>query len=159
ESRHDQHRTVSPRRGRAAVTALRPRTAPAADTAWALLLDSRIVAIRQLHPADLEAVAGVFRGMSAGTMHLRVFHLPHGRGPGAAGRICRPEGPGHGALGAWLGSRLVGVAQFEGGQAEAARPAVAGGEPASAEVAFAVADDLHHLGVGTLLLEHLAALA
>jgi acyl-CoA synthetase (NDP forming)/GNAT superfamily N-acetyltransferase len=97
--------------------------------------------------------------MSEDTIYLRFFHHPQDRGREAAGRICRPEGPGHGALGAWLGSRLVGVAQFEVTQSEVTRPAAVGGGPDSAEVAFAVADDLHHLGVGTLLLEHLAVLA
>ena len=33
------------------------------------------------------------------------------------------------------------------------------GQPGTAEVAFAVADNMHHRGVATLLLEHLVSLA
>ena len=32
-------------------------------------------------------------------------------------------------------------------------------DPSTAEVAFAVADDMHHRGIATLLLEHLVSLA
>ncbi len=49
---------------------------------------------------------------------------------------------------AWLAGRLVGVASYE--------PV---GTAGSAEVAFAVPDDMHHRGVATLLLEHLVSLA
>ena len=48
----------------------------------------------------------------------------------------------------WLAGELVGVAGYE-----------TGGAPATAEIAFAVADHAHHRGVATLLLEHLVSAA
>jgi GNAT superfamily N-acetyltransferase len=66
-----------------------------------------------------------------------------------ARRICRAPTPDHAALLAVLDGEVVGCSAYER----------AGARSRSAEVAFTVADDLHHRGVGTLLLEHLVSLA
>ena len=61
--------------------------------------------------------------------------------------VCRPASPGHAALLALLGERVVGVASYE-----------TGSRPAVAEIAFAAADDMHGRGIATLLLEHLVSI-
>ncbi|MEO5876380.1 MAG: GNAT family N-acetyltransferase, partial [Streptosporangiaceae bacterium] len=67
----------------------------------------------------------------------------------AARRLCRRAGPEHAAVSAWLAGDLVAVAGYE----------LDRNETDSAEIALAVADQMHHRGAGTLLLEHLASLA
>lgn len=114
---------------------------------WALLRDGRIVAIRRLTPADEPAAVHFHQDLSEQNTYLRFFHVPHDHGAEIGRRMCRDEDGTGAALGAWLGPDLVGVAQYE---------VVGGGD---ADVAFAVADKAHRLGLATLLLEHLAALA
>src|SRR5262249_45716463 len=81
-------------------------------------------------------------------LYLRFFTLnPHSPQAEAA-RVTREPGPGHMALLAWLGGRLVGVASYEQVSAQAIP-----------EVAFAVPDDMHGRGIATLLLEHLVSVA
>src|SRR5262249_39141443 len=63
-------------------------------------------------------------------------------------RICREPGLDHAALLAVYDGSVVGVASYE---------VVKGAN--TAEVAFAVADTMHHRGIATLLLEHLVSLA
>jgi acyl-CoA synthetase (NDP forming)/GNAT superfamily N-acetyltransferase len=120
---------------------------PVAAPVWALLRDGRIVAIRRLAPVDEPAVVSLHAGMSDETTYLRFFHVPHDHGADVGHRICRREDGTGAALGAWLGTELVGVAEYE---------VIPDG---AAEVAFVVADSAHRLGLATLLLEHLAALA
>ncbi|MFJ9419769.1 GNAT family N-acetyltransferase [Streptomyces sp. NPDC101227] len=64
-------------------------------------------------------------------------------GEQAADRLCAPPESGHHTLVAVQGDRLVGIAEYE-----------TCGDPASAEIALAVADQFHHRGIGTLLLQH-----
>ena len=66
-----------------------------------------------------------------------------------AHRICREPGPDHAALLARLDGEVVGCGSYD----------CIGAEARSAEIAFTVADDLHHHGIGMLLLEHLVSLA
>jgi acyl-CoA synthetase (NDP forming)/GNAT superfamily N-acetyltransferase len=84
--------------------------------------------------------------MSPDNLYLRFFSLSPRNADTEAGRVCRKPGPDHAALLAWLGDRLVGVASYE--------PAAKSG---TAEVAFAVPDDMHGRGIATLLLEHLVS--
>lgn len=119
-----------------------------AASAFALLTDGAQVEIRPLGAEDVEAVSALHRAMSAENLYLRFFAFNRSLAERIGVRLCRPEGADHGALGAWLGGELVGVAEFEATGAEGV-----------AEVAMAVADHMHHRGVGTLLLEHLASLA
>jgi predicted CoA-binding protein/GNAT superfamily N-acetyltransferase len=118
------------------------------EPAFALLADGTAIKIRELGPGDVDAVRRLHRGMSPDNLYLRFF----GRSPQIADemsvRLCREPGPGHGALGAWLADRLAGVGNYEPTQG-----------PGVAEIALAVADGMHHRGVGTLLLEYLVSLA
>ncbi|WP_030166353.1 bifunctional GNAT family N-acetyltransferase/acetate--CoA ligase family protein [Spirillospora albida] len=116
--------------------------------AFALLIDGAQVEIRRLAEADREAVCALHRELSDESLYLRFFGVNRKYGDRLAERICRDPEEGHAALGAWLHGELVGVAQYD-----------AAGTPGEAEVAMAVADRMHHRGVGTLLLEHLGSLA
>jgi acyl-CoA synthetase (NDP forming)/RimJ/RimL family protein N-acetyltransferase len=124
-------------------------TAPDIGTStYALLTDGSTVEIRHAGPPDVDAVREMHTAMSPDNMYLRFFSASSHMAEREARRVCREPGPGHEALLAWLGDRLVGVASYE--------PT---GRPGVAEIAFAVPDDMHHRGIATLLLEHLVSLA
>jgi acyl-CoA synthetase (NDP forming)/RimJ/RimL family protein N-acetyltransferase len=114
---------------------------------YALLTDGSTVEIRHARPDDARAVQAMHAAMSADNFYLRFFSLSPRSAETEARRVCREPGPDHAALLAWLGSRLVGVASYELAK------------PETAEVAFAVPDDLHGRGIATLLLEHLVSIA
>ena len=121
------------------------RAATGAGT-YALLTDGTTVLIRAARPADTEAVRAMHAAMSPDNLYLRFFSLSPRNAETEASRVCREPGPDHAALLAWLGDRLVGVASYE--------PV---SERGTAEVAFAVPDDMHGRGIATLLLEHLVS--
>lgn len=114
---------------------------------YALLADGTTVEIRQAAPGDLAAVQHFHEVMSPDNLYLRFFSMSKRAAEEEARRVCRPSGPDHAALLAWLEDRVAGVASYEPTS-----------EPGVAEVAFAVADDLHGRGIATLLLEHLVSL-
>jgi acyl-CoA synthetase (NDP forming)/GNAT superfamily N-acetyltransferase len=90
--------------------------------------------------------------MAPDNIYLRFFSYSRRSAEAEARRICRepdPEAPGSAALLALQDGELVGVASY----------AELIGTPGQAEVAFAVADHMHHKGIATLLLEHLVSLA
>src|SRR6516162_9212300 len=100
---------------------------------------------RIVPPAEAEAVRAMHAALSPDNLYLRFFSLSPHNAETEASRVCREPGPDHAALLAWLGDRLVGVASYEPAQ------------PGTAEVAFAVPDDMHDRGIATLLLEHLVS--
>lgn len=110
----------------------------------ALLTDGTTVRIRQAEPADHDAVLALYEGMSAENLRRRFFTVSHLSAEQAADRLTRRDRSGYRALVAESGGRFVGLAEYE------AIP-----ESATAEIALSVADDWHHRGLGTLLLEHL----
>ncbi|UKY47937.1 bifunctional GNAT family N-acetyltransferase/acetate--CoA ligase family protein [Streptomyces inhibens] len=110
----------------------------------ALLADGSTVRLRPACQEDRGQVLQLYDEMSADNLRRRFFAASRRSGEQAADRLCAPPGPGHRTLVAVHGDRLVGVAEYETID-----------DPASAEIALAVADDFHHRGVGTLLLEHL----
>ena len=96
-------------------------------------------------PSD--AVLAFFDAPVARSLYLRF----HGIRPSTARsprRCSTPTGSRRGALAGWLGERVVALANY-----------VRLRDPGTAEVAFAVADDEQGRGVGTRLLEQLAARA
>jgi acyl-CoA synthetase (NDP forming)/GNAT superfamily N-acetyltransferase len=115
---------------------------------FALLIDGSTAEIRDVRPADAQAVREMHAAMSPETSYLRFFSLSPVNAEREAQRVCREPGPDHAALLAWLGKDLVGVASYE----PTAKPGVA-------EIAFAVPDRLHGRGIATLLLEHLVSIA
>lgn len=111
----------------------------------ALLADGTTVRIRPAGPADHEEVQRLYEEMSPQNLRLRFFSLNPASARQAADRVVKGERPGYRALAAECGGRLVGLAEYQ---------VLPGG--GTAEISVAVADDWHHRGVGTLLLEHLA---
>ena len=116
---------------------------------YALLADGTTVEIRPAAPGDYEAVKAMHRSMSPGNTYLRFFNVSRLSAETEARRICRNPVPGQAALLALAGGQVAGVASYV-----ALRE-----HPEQAEVAFAVADDMHHRGIATLLLEHLVSYA
>ncbi|MFF4215275.1 bifunctional acetate--CoA ligase family protein/GNAT family N-acetyltransferase [Streptomyces nondiastaticus] len=123
---------------------------PPAVAAYALLADGTTVRVRPVAPADHAAVLRFYEHMSAENLRLRFFSAGTLVARQAADALCRDAGPGDRAVVAEATGEVVGLAEYH------AAP-VAG--EASAEVALAVADEWHHRGVATLLLEHLVDLA
>ncbi len=118
-------------------------------SAYALLADGTTIEIRPARPGDFAAVRDLHAKMSPDNLYLRFFSLSPVAAEREARRICREPGPDHAALLAVLDGEVVGCGTYERYDAGSV----------SAEVAFAVADDMHRRGVGTLLLEHLVSLA
>jgi acyl-CoA synthetase (NDP forming)/L-amino acid N-acyltransferase YncA len=127
-------------------------THPVAATAgvYALLADGSTVQIRPASPDDFAAVKAMHEAMSPDNAYLRFFSSSRTAGEREARRVTRDAGPDHAALLALYGGEVVGVASYEVVKSS-------GGK--TAEVAFAVADTMHHRGIATLLLEHLVSTA
>ena len=117
--------------------------------AYALLTDGTTIQIRPARPGDFGAVRDMHTKMSPDNLYLRFFGVSAAAAEQEARRICREPAPDHAALLAVLDGEVVGCGSYE----------VTGDGSRSAEVAMAVADQMHSRGVGTLLLEHLISLA
>ena len=116
---------------------------------YALLSDGTTVRIRPPVAADFAAVKAMHEAMSPANAYLRFFSMSKTAAEREARRVSREAGADHAALLALYGGEVVGVASYE----------VSRRDSRTAEVAFAVADTMHHRGVATLLLEHLVSLA
>jgi acyl-CoA synthetase (NDP forming)/RimJ/RimL family protein N-acetyltransferase len=128
-----------------------PGSKPASDdgaSVYALLANGATIEIRAATPGDLTMVRLMHEAMSQDNSYLRFFSLSKLSAEREAARVCRDPAPDHAALLGFKGRDLVGVASYE-----------ITGQPDTAEIAFAVSDDMHGLGVGTLLLEHLVSTA
>ena len=119
----------------------------AQDLVYALLADGTTVEIRLAGPGDFDAVKAMHEAMSPDNTYMRFFNISRLVAQTEARRICQDPPAGHVALLALAGGAVVGVASY----------VVTG--TGRAEVAFAVADHMHHKGVATLLLEHLVSYA
>jgi hypothetical protein len=106
-----------------------------AGHSYALLADGATAEIRPAGPGDFDAVARFHRDMSPDNLYLRFFSLSKRAGEQEARRVCRPADADHAALLALLGPQVVGLASYE-----------LTGTPGVAEIAFAVADDMHGRG-------------
>ncbi|CAM5566204.1 bifunctional acetate--CoA ligase family protein/GNAT family N-acetyltransferase [Streptomyces aurantiogriseus] len=114
----------------------------------ALLTDGTTVCIRPVVPSDHDQLEGLYEEMSPENLRLRFFAASHRSAGQAADRACAPSRPGYRALLAETQGRVIGLAEYDTGD-----------EKDAAEVSIAVADGLHHRGVGTLLVEHLVSAA
>ncbi|MFE6828451.1 GNAT family N-acetyltransferase [Streptomyces sp. NPDC057690] len=122
-------------------------------TVHALLADGTTVCIRPALPGDHEQLQGFYEEMSPENLRLRFFAASRRSAAMAADRACTPAHPGYRALVAETDGRVIGLAEYDtGGENDCAGK---GG----AEISIAVADGLHHRGVGTLLVEHLVSAA
>lgn len=113
-----------------------------------LLTDGTTAQIRSITPEDAPAVSAFHRGLSGNTVHMRYFGAHPNLSDRELERLTRADDPDHLALLAERNGTLVAVAQYdrEVGKDEA-------------EVAFVVDDAHQGLGLGTILLEHLASAA
>jgi acyl-CoA synthetase (NDP forming)/GNAT superfamily N-acetyltransferase len=116
-------------------------------SAYALLADGTAIEIRTATPGDFSLVKAMHEAMSPDNEYRRFFSVSRLAAEREAERVCRMPAPDHEALLALRGGELVGVGTYE----------VTG--EGTAEIALAVADDMHGRGVGTLLLEHLGSAA
>ncbi|MEU0438093.1 GNAT family N-acetyltransferase [Streptomyces sp. NPDC006290] len=132
--------------------------------AHALLQDGTTVCIRSVRPGDHEQLQGLYEEMSPDNLRLRFFTASHRSAEMAADRACAPTRPGYRALLAEAHGQVIGLAEYgtsdgtSGGTGDATGDAT-GDDVSTAEISIAVADGLHHRGVGTLLVEHLVSAA
>lgn len=114
----------------------------------ALLANGRTVSVAPAREAEIAAVHSFYESLSDTATYYRFF----GMRPALIEAELRQsvvEDPAHHiTLLAWLDDRLIGIAEF-----------VTGSDPEEAELAIVVADDHHHEGVATLLLERLVIVA
>jgi acyl-CoA synthetase (NDP forming)/GNAT superfamily N-acetyltransferase len=104
--------------------------------------------IRPAGSGDYEAVRRLHEAMSPDNLYFRFFSASRAAAELEARRVCLGDNPGLVALIGLLGDELVGVASYEVTR-----------DGSAAEIALAVADEMHRRGVATLLLEHLVSLA
>ncbi|WP_329000921.1 GNAT family N-acetyltransferase [Kribbella sp. NBC_00709] len=123
----------------------RPGTSP--GTGWDVLAaDGSVVRIRPIRLDDEPALAAMNQRVSDESIYLRFFGINRGMADDYTHHLAAEPG-GHVALVAEYGDNVVGVASYE---------ALRTGE---AEMAFLLQDSVHGRGIGTLLLEQLAATA
>ncbi|MCE3551889.1 bifunctional GNAT family N-acetyltransferase/acetate--CoA ligase family protein [Pseudonocardia sp. RS11V-5] len=117
--------------------------------------DGRIVHLRPIHPSDADALLAFHQHLSDRTRYLRYFG-PYPRiPPRDLERFVTVDHHKRVAFVALLGDEIIAVGRYEG-LGDPDRP----DDPVtSAEVAFVVRDDHQGRGLGSILLEHLAAAA
>ncbi|MFF9689449.1 GNAT family N-acetyltransferase [Streptomyces sp. NPDC014623] len=108
------------------------------------LRDGSSARVRRATPPDADRVLGFYDAMSARTRRLRFLATGRRSAEQAAARVAELPDENYRAFVAESGQRVLGVADF-------ARES--GGT--SADISLAVADDHHHRGLGTALLERL----
>ncbi|MGC0328000.1 acyl-CoA synthetase (NDP forming)/L-amino acid N-acyltransferase YncA [Streptomyces sp. SAI-170] len=114
----------------------------------ALLVDGTTVCIRPVQQGDHDRLQSFYEKMSPENLRLRFFAASRRSAEMAADRACAPARPGYQALLAETRGQVIGLAEYD----------TDGGED-TAEISVAVADGVHHRGVGTLLVEHLVSAA
>jgi hypothetical protein len=121
---------------------------------YALLADGTTVEIRPAGPDDFGVVKAMHEALSPDNTYLRFFNLSRTAAGTEARRICRDPSPDQVALLALSDGEVAGCASY----ATVGEPGP-GGRSGVAEIAFAVADHMHHRGNATLLLKHLVSYA
>ncbi|MGI5133240.1 MULTISPECIES: GNAT family N-acetyltransferase [unclassified Streptomyces] len=114
----------------------------------ALLADGTTVCIRPVASGDHEPLREFYTEMSPENLRMRFFVASPRSAARAADRACAMNRPGHRALLAEAQGHVIGLAEYYTGE-----------DKDEAEISIAVADRLHHRGVGTLLVEHLVSAA
>jgi acyl-CoA synthetase (NDP forming)/GNAT superfamily N-acetyltransferase len=121
---------------------------------YALLADGTTVEIRPAGPDDFGAVKAMHEALSPDNTYLRFFNLSRTAAGTEARRICRAPSPDQVALLALADGEVAGCASYV-----TVGQRIPGRQSDTAEIAFAVADHMHHRGIATLLLEHLVSYA
>ena len=109
------------------------------------LRDGTTVRFRPIRPDDGAALAAFHDGLSPQSVYRRFFFVHPHLTEAEILRFTRVDYADRMAYVVVDGARIVGVGRYE---------RIDGGD--EAEVAFVVTDDHQHLGIGTLLLDHLA---
>lgn len=109
-----------------------------------LLANGSRARVRASTADDRAALLDLHRGASDASLYLRFFSVNRSAGEAFVQRVCTPSST-RWSLVAEQGGQVLGIATAE---IDA---------PGSAEVALLVDEELHGQGVGTILLEHLAA--
>jgi acyl-CoA synthetase (NDP forming)/RimJ/RimL family protein N-acetyltransferase len=122
------------------------------DVLDVILRDGSTLRLRPPGEDDRPALLALFRSLSPESLHMRFHGLP-AITPKLVASALEPDWTDRGALIGTLaaddrGERVVAVATYDRLR-----------DPVKAEVSFAVADELQGRGIGTRLLERLAALA
>jgi len=122
---------------------------PGSGGADVLLADGRIARIRPVSPDDRDALERLHEEASDESVRFRFFNLNRAMGLQYADHLTTPGSPATGviALVVEYDGRIVAVASAEPSRTT------------ESEISFLVSDDAHGVGLGTLLLEHLAAAA
>ncbi|MGC0418117.1 GNAT family N-acetyltransferase [Embleya sp. AB8] len=117
---------------------------------WALAADGETVLLRRPNPDDRDRILAMHRAMSTENLHLRFFGASDTSVRETAERVSTPDRAGCGALLALThdGDEVIGVVEYNGEAGSG-----------TAELALAVADSWHGRGIGTLLIEHVVAMA
>ena len=113
-----------------------------------ILRDGGTVHVRPARPSDVPAVVSFFQGLTERTTYLRFFSHRTMEERDVR-RLIEVDHDDHVVLLAELGSQVVALAQYDRHEP--------GGD--TAEVAFVVEEDQQGRGLGSLLLEHVAAAA
>ncbi|MFI6654935.1 GNAT family N-acetyltransferase [Streptomyces sp. NPDC050523] len=121
---------------------------PSGPSVHALLADGTTVCIRTVGPGDHDQLQGLYEEMSPENLRLRFFGVSRRSAEMAADRACATPRPGYRALLAERSGQVIGLAEYD-----------TGGTGTEADMSIAVAEGLHHRGVGTLLVEHLVSTA
>ncbi|WP_345713076.1 GNAT family N-acetyltransferase, partial [Kineococcus glutinatus] len=125
---------------------------PARWEADVVLRDGATAHVRPITPADADAVARFHERQSDESRYLRFFAPMPRLSPRDLRRFTVVDHVDRVALVATVGEDIVGIARYD---AEPARR----GRPRTAEVAFNISDAHQGRGLGSVLLEHLAAAA
>ncbi len=111
-------------------------------------MDGGTAHVRPIEPADGPALVAFHGRLSPDTVYSRFFSVKPALDEAEVRRFTHVDHDARVALVAELGDRLVGIARYDRTTNER-----------EAEVAFVVADEHQGRGIGTILLEHLAAAA
>ena len=125
----------------------------------AVLRDGSAVRLRLVAPEDRDLLRASFARWSPASRYARFLVPKHELSDQELDYLCDLDGETHFAIGAVLESGDGTGAPIGAGIARFIRLPFVLGEPATAEAAIAVADELHGKGLGTLLLLRLCAAA
>lgn len=108
--------------------------------------DGQVVRLRRCRIEDTDQIRALLTGLSPRSRYLRFFSAGTSVVEPELARLTRAPGPDHAAVAAQLGDELVGVGSYERLDSD------------TAELAVLVAEHWQGRGIGTLLVEDLAAI-